>query len=82
MNAQKFRHKEIWEAVRVTDSNANELIDWVGGEPSRTPGYLIAFKVWTGTTMIAKVGDWIACDRQGQFRSFAAEEFDRHYEAV
>lgn len=77
-----FRQKAIYEAVQVTDDNVDELCKWVGGEPSNTPGYLIAFKVWTGTTMVCKAGDWIVLDHQGQPKAIPEVEFARSYEMV
>lgn len=85
MITTRFRVKETIEAVQVVDrgtvNNVDELLDWCGAERAIRPGMAIALRVWTGTTMLAQDGDWIARDRHG-FRVIVADEFERCYEAA
>ncbi len=81
MTPQKFRATETIEALRITDDNAPEIIEWCGGERAGRPGEVVALKSWANVWMLGTEGDWVARDRKG-FRIIRADEFARNWERV
>lgn len=90
VTTQRFRSAETGrtvEAVQVDDSpegNVADLIEWIGAERAHKPGFVIAFKGWTGTWWLCKHGDWIVYDEQfsGHFRHVESNTFEQAYEVA
>lgn len=70
------------EAIQVTEDNAQELIEWCGGETAVQPGKLLALKGWTCTWQTAGVGDWVVLPEGRHFRIIYERDFANNYEPI